>query len=66
MRAAGVAQQVSEVGELVLSRLELSLSQTNVTLEFLSPNATADPHLRYQYKLEVIAFWCERSMPMAS
>ncbi len=57
VRIAGVARHVSEIGELNLPMLELRPSQTNVTLEFLSPSATADPHLRYQYKLEGREDW---------
>lgn len=57
LRVAGVAQQVSEIGDLNLPELKLSSSQTNVTLEFLSPSATADPHIRYQYKLEGRQDW---------
>lgn len=57
VRVAGVAQQVSEIGDLNLTELKLSSSQTNVTIDFLSPSATADPHLRYQYKLEGREDW---------
>lgn len=52
LRVAGVPQQVSEIGDLTLPELKLDPSQTNVTIDFLSPSATSDPHLRYQYKLE--------------
>ncbi len=57
VRVAGIAQQVSEIGELNLLPLKLSSSQTNVTLEFLSPSATSDPQIRYQYKLEGPSNW---------
>jgi signal transduction histidine kinase/ligand-binding sensor domain-containing protein len=57
LRVAGVPQRVSEIGDLSLPELKLSPSQTNVTIDFLSPSATADPHLRYQYKLEGREDW---------
>lgn len=57
LRVAGVAQQVSAIGDLNLPELKLSSSQTNVTIDFLSPSATADPHIRYQYKLEGRQDW---------
>jgi len=57
LRVAGVPQQVSEIGALNLPELKLNSSQTNVTIDFLSPSATADPHLRYQYKLEGREDW---------
>ena len=57
VRVAGVAQQVSEIGDLNLPELKLNSSQTNVTLQFLSPSATSDPHIRYQYKLEGRQDW---------
>ncbi len=57
VRIAGVAQQVSEIGDLNLPALKLNASQTNVTIDFLSPSATADPHIRYQYKLEGRQDW---------
>ncbi|HMY75672.1 MAG TPA: two-component regulator propeller domain-containing protein, partial [Blastocatellia bacterium] len=57
VRVAGVAQQVSEIGDLTLPELKLNPSQTNVTLQFLSPSATSDPHIRYQYKLEGRQDW---------
>ena len=52
LRVAGVPQQVSEIGDLALPELKLDPSQTNVTIDFLSPSATADPHIRYQHMLE--------------
>lgn len=57
LRIAGEARPVSEIGELTLPPLELSSSQTNVSIDFLSPSATSDPHIRYQYKLEGRADW---------
>ncbi len=57
LRVAGVPQQVSEIGDLTLPELKLDPSQTNVTLQFLSPSATSDPHIRYQYKLEGREDW---------
>ena len=57
VRVAGVARQVSEIGDLTLPALELNPSQTNARIDFLSPSATADPHIRYQYKLEGRADW---------
>lgn len=57
LRVAGVPQRVSEIGDLNLPELKLNSSQTNVTIDFLSPSATADPHLRYQYKLEGREDW---------
>lgn len=57
LRIAGEARPVSEIGELTLPPLELNSSQTNVSIDFLSPSATSDPHIRYQYKLEGRADW---------
>lgn len=57
VRVAGIAQPVSEIGDLNPPELKLNSSQTNVTIDFLSPSATADPHLRYQYKLEGREDW---------
>ncbi|MBL8189778.1 MAG: hypothetical protein JNK38_17325, partial [Acidobacteria bacterium] len=57
VRIAGIAQPVSEIGDLTLPELKLNSSQTNVTIDFLSPSATSDPHIRYQYKLEGRQDW---------
>lgn len=57
VRVAGVPQRVSEIGDLNLPELKLNPSQTNVTVDFLSPSATSDPHIRYQYKLEGREDW---------
>ena len=54
----------------VLWPRQLNASQTNVTLEFRSPGAAADPHLRYQYKLDGVEDWsaptAQRSVDFAN
>jgi ligand-binding sensor domain-containing protein/signal transduction histidine kinase len=52
LRAAGVAQAVSVLGEKEVSALELNSDQRQISIDFLGLGASLGEKLKYEYRLE--------------
>lgn len=52
LRVAGVEKKLSELGERIISSLELAPNENNLQIDFFGLNFKPSENLRYQYKLE--------------
>src|SRR5215471_2046566 len=52
LRIAGVVQQVSQIGETEIGRLDLAPGQNQLNIDFVGLRSEPGEVLRYQYKLE--------------
>jgi signal transduction histidine kinase/streptogramin lyase len=57
VRAGGIAETVSEFGEPTVAPLELSSSQTQVSVDFIGLGASLGEDLKYQYQFEGASDW---------